>query len=204
MATTAPVTTPASRRSFGSRLAGFIVLLIALGGAGLAVYTYSLLVHERLERGELEKRVAEWDPKFDAFKGAVREVDRHLSSIVYQEIELPGSGWQPIAGGFYAIDLAVVPQGRGVKVLGKIVNPTSVTHEGAQLSIKIGEHRATFTLPRVPPAIAQPFEVALPDVSPADARRAYLALDSSTISFSSSTTRKGPGGGPLDTDKLLK
>ena len=40
--------------------------------------------------------------------------------------------------------------------------------------------------------------------SMADAKRAYLALDSSTISFSSSTTRKGPGAGPVDTDKLLK
>jgi hypothetical protein len=36
------------------------------------------------------------------------------------------------------------------------------------------------------------------------AKRAYLALDSSTISFSSSTTRKGPGAGPIDTDKALK
>jgi len=206
MATTAPVSspTPPPRRSFGSRLAGFIVFLIALGGAGLAVYTYSLWVHERLERGELEKRVAAWDAKFDAFKGAVRDIDRHLTGVVYQEIDLPGAGWQPIAGGFYVIDLAVTPQGKGVRVLGKIINPTSVTHEGAQLSLKIGEHKATFSLPRVPPAVAQPFEVALPDVAPADARRAYLALDSSTISFSSSTTRRGAGAGPVDTDKLLK
>jgi hypothetical protein len=203
MATTAPVNAP-PRRSFGSRLAGLVVSLIALGAAGLAVYAYSLYVHERTEREALEKRVAAWDPKFDAFKGAVRDIDRHLSGVVYQEIELPGSGWQPIAGGFYVIDLAVTPQGKGVRVLGKIINPTSVTHEAAQFSIKIGEHRATFALPRVPPAVAQPFEVALPDAPPATASRAYLALDSSTISFSSSTTRKGPGGGPVDTDKLLK
>jgi hypothetical protein len=203
MPTTGP-TTPAPRRSFGSRIGGFIVFLIALGGAGLAAYTYSLLVHERLEREQLEARVAAWDPKFDAFKVAVRDIDRHLTSVVYQEVELPGSGWQPIVGGFYVIDLAVTPQGKGVRVIGKVINPTSVTHENAQLSFKIGDHRATFTLPRVPPAVAQPFDVALPDVPPATATRAYVALDSSTISFSSSTTRKGPGGGPLDTDKLLK
>ena len=74
---------------------------------------------------------------------------------------------------------------------------------GAALA-QIGEHKGTFSLPRVPPAVAQPFEVALPDVAPADAKRAYLALDSSTISFSSSTTRRGAGAGPVDTDKLLK
>jgi hypothetical protein len=203
MATPTPVSA-SPRRSFGSRLSAFVVFLIALGGAGLAAYAYALFIHERLEREELEKRVAAWDPKFDAFKGAVREVDRHLSGVVYQEIELPGSGWQPIAGGFYVIDLAVTPQGKGVKVLGRIINPTSVTHEQAQFSIRIGEQRGTFALPRVPPAVAQPFEVALPDVAPATATHAYLALDSSTISFSSSTTRKGPGGGPLDTDRLLK
>jgi hypothetical protein len=203
MATTS-TTTSAPRRSFGSRLGGFIVLLIALGGAGLAAYTYSLFVHERLEREELEKRIAAWEPKFDAFKGAVREIDRHLTSVVYQEIELPGSGWQPIVGGFYVIDLAVTPQGKGVRVIGKVINPTSVTHDNALFSLKIGDHRGTFTLPRVPPAVAQPFDVTLPDVPPATATRAYVALDSSTISFSSSTTRKGPGGGPPDTDKLLK
>ena len=102
------------------------------------------------------------------------------------------------------LNLGVMPADKGVKVIGKVINPTSVTHENAQLSLKIGEQRGTFTLPRVPPAVAQPFEVALPDVPPATATRAYAALDSSTISFSSSTTRKGHGGGPPDTDKLLK
>ncbi|HVU49455.1 MAG TPA: hypothetical protein VHL80_02150 [Polyangia bacterium] len=203
MATAAP-SSPPPRRPLGARFWAFITFLLALGAAGLAVFTYSLYIHDRIERDELGKRVAAWDGKFDAFKSAVRDIDRHLSSVVYQEIDLPGSGWQPIAGGFYVIDLAVVPQAKGVKVLGKVINPTTVTHEQAQLSIKIGEHKATFVLPHVPPGVAQPFEVAVPDVPPADAKRAYLALDSSTISFSSSTTRKGPDKGPVDTDKLLK
>jgi hypothetical protein len=201
---TTPPESTLPRRSAGSRIGGFVVLLIALAGLAGAVYAYSLYVHERLEREALERRVAAWDPKFEAFKGAVRDVGRDLTSIVYQEIDLPGSGWQPIAGGFYVIDLVVTPAGTGVKVAGKIINPTSVTHEQARLSIKIGEHREAFSLPRVPPAVAQPFEVSLPDVAPADAKRGYLALDSSTISFSSSTTRRGAGAGPVDTDKLLK
>ena len=203
MATTGS-TTPAPRRSFLARGWGFIMFLLTVGAVGLAAYTYLLLQKERDARAQLEARIAEWGPKFDAFKGAVREVDHHLTSVVYQEIELPGSGWQPIVGGFYVIDLAVTPQGKGVRVSGKVINPTSVTHENAQLSLKIGEARGTFTLARVPPAVAQPFDVSLPDAPPATASRAYVALDSSTISFSSSTTRKGPGGGPLDTDKLLK
>jgi hypothetical protein len=203
MATTPPASSP-PRRSFVARFWGFLMFLLTATAAAAAGYTFIQLKHERDERAELEARIASWGPKFDAFKDAVRQVDRHLSGVVYQQIELPGAGWQPIVGGFYVIDLAVTPQGKGVKLIGKIINPTSVTHEQAQLSIKIGEHKATFTLPHVPPAVAQPFEVALPDVAPADASRAYFALDSSTISFSSSTTRKGPGAGPIDTDKLLK
>jgi hypothetical protein len=192
------------RRPLGSRFWAFITFLLALGAAGLAVFTYSLYIHDRIERDELVKRVGAWDGKFDTFKGAVRDIDRHLSSVVYQEIDLPGAGWQPIAGGFYVIDLNVVPQARGVKVAGKVINPTSVTHEQAHFSIKIGEQKATFSLPHVPPGVAQPFDVVLPDVVPADAKRAYLALDTSTISFASSTTRKGDDKGPVDTDKLLK
>jgi hypothetical protein len=182
------------------------MFLLVLGAGGLAAYSYSLFIHERLEREALEKRVAEWDPKFEKFKDAVREVDRHLSSVVYQEIDVPGAGWQLIAGGFYVIDLATAPGpgGKGVKVSGKIINPTSVVHENAQLTFRVGEKKASFTLPRVPPAVAQAFDVTLPDVAPADAKRAYMSLDGSTISFSSSTTSKGKGAGPLDTDKLLK
>jgi hypothetical protein len=199
-------TTPSSppRRPLGARFWAFITFLLALGAAGLGAFTYSLFIHDRIERDELAKRVAAWDGKFEAFKVAVRDIDRNLSSVVYQQIDLPGGGWQPIAGGFYVIDLAVTPQDKGVKIIGKVINPTSVTHENAQLSIKIGEHKAKFTLPHVPPAVAQPFEVTLPDAPPADAKRAYFALDTSTISFASSTTRKTADKGPVDTDKLLK
>jgi hypothetical protein len=202
--TAAPGSAAPPRASFVRRFWGFIMFLLAAGAAVLAAYTYQLLLHEKAQRAELARRVAEWDPKFEIFKSAVRDVDRHLSSVVFQEIDLPGTGWQPIAGGFYVIDLDVAPQGKGAKITGKIINPTSVTHEGAQLSLRVGDHKGSFTLPRVPPAVAQTFEVVLPDVAPGDARRAFLALDSSTISFSSSTTRKGTGAGPVDTDKALR
>jgi hypothetical protein len=200
-----PPPTPAPKQSSVVRTFwSFLVFVLAAGGVGIATYTFNLLRQEQDARDALERRVAAFDPKLEAFKGAVRDMGRELRGVVYQEIELPGSGWQPIVGGFYVIDLDVMPMGKGVKIAGKIINPTTVTHEGAHFSIRFGEHKGEFLLPKVPPAIAQTFEVSVPDVAPADAKRAYLALDSSTISFSSSTTRKGPGGGPLDTDKLLK
>jgi hypothetical protein len=197
-----PDVAPANRSRLS--LMSLFTFLLALGGAGLAVYAYSMFIHERIEREALEARVAAWDPKFDKFKDAVRDIDRHLSSVVYQEIDVPGVGWQPIAGGFYVIDLGTAPHGKGVRVTGKIINPTSVIHENAQLTFRVGEKKAKFTLPRVPPGVAQTFDVTLDDVAPADAKRAFLSLDSSTISFASSTTRKGADSGPVDTDKLLK
>ena len=180
------------------------MFLLVVGAGGLAAYTFQLLRQEQDARARLERRIADWEPKFDAFKGAVRDVDRHLSSVVYQEVDLTADGWQPIVGGFYVIDLGVAPKGKGVRISGKIINPTSVTHEGAQVSVRVGDSKSTFMLPKVPPAVAQPFEIALPDVPPEAAKRAYVTLDSSTITFASSTTRKGAGGGPVDTDKLLK
>ena len=105
--------------------------------------------------------------------------------------------------GLYVIDLQTSPAGKGMKVSGRIINPTSVTHESAQLSVRASEHRATFTLPHLPPAVAEPFEVTIPDVPPAATRKLFIALDGSTINFSTSATRKRAGGEPVDTDKLL-
>ena len=189
---------------WGRRIWGAFVFLLVLASLAACGYLYTLRQKDLAARAALEQQIAAFGPRFTEFKDAVRDVDRRLSATVFQEVDLGASGWQPIAGGFYVIDLTSAQAGKGTKISGRVINPTSVTHEQAQLSIKIGEHRATFTLPHVPPAIAQPFEVVVPGVAPADAKRAYVALDSSTISFSSTTTRKPPGNGPVDTDKLLR
>jgi hypothetical protein len=180
------------------------MFVLVVGAWGAAGYTFLLLRREQAARAALERSMAEVDPKLERFKAAVRDVGRGLRSAVFQEIDLAAGGWQPIAGGFYVIDLGVTLQPGGVKIAGKVINPTSVTHDSVQLSARIGDKRATFALAHVPPAVAQPFEVVVPGVAPADAKRAYFALDSSTISFASSTTRKRTGTEPIDTDKALK
>jgi hypothetical protein len=180
------------------------VFVLVVGAWGAAGYTYVLLRREQAARAALGRAVAEVDPKLERFKAAVRDVDRGLRDTVFATVDLGAGGWQPIAGGFYVIDLAVSPQGDGVKISGKIINPTTVTHDSAQLSARIGEKRAGFGLAHVPPAVAQPFEVVVAGVAPAEAKHAYFALESSTISFASSTTRKHLGVAPIDTDKVLK
>jgi len=192
------------KRSLIWRLWGLIMFLLVAGALGSSAYLYRRLQREEAARAALVAEVAGFGPRFEQFKAAVRDVGKHLSTTVFQQVDLSASGWQPIAGGFYVIDLSLVAADKGTRIAGKIINPTSVTHETAQIAVRIGAERATFTLPRVPPAVAQPFEVTLPNVPATEARKAFFALDSSTISFASSTTRKRGAGEPPDTDKLLK
>ena len=192
------------KRSLIWRLWGLIMFLLVAGALASSVYLFRRLKREEAARAALAAEVAAFGPRFEQFKGAVRDVGKQLSSSVFHEVDLTVAGWQPIAGGFYVIDLSTAAADKGTRVSGKIVNPTSVVHETAQLSVRIDERVGTFSLPKVPPGVAQPFEVTLAGVAPAAAKKAFIALDSSTINFASSTTRKRSGGEPLDTDKLLK
>jgi hypothetical protein len=193
-----------SKRSLLGLLWGFIMFLLVAGALGASAYLYTRLRREEAARAALATEVAAFGPRFEQFKSAVRDVGKQLSTTVFQEVDLGTSGWQPIQGGFYVIDLSVVAADKGIKISGKIVNPTSVLHETAQFSVRVDEHRATFALARVAPGVAQPFDVTVADVTPAVAKKAFFALDSSTINFASSTTRKRGAGEPPDTDKLLK
>jgi hypothetical protein len=184
------------------RVWGLFVFLLVLASLGGCAYLFLTLRKEEAARAKLERDVAAIGPRFDQFKDAVRDVGRHLSATVFQETDLSATGWQPIAGGFYVIDLATSPADGGTRITGKVINPTSVTHDGVQVAVKIGDKRATFSLPHMPPGVAQPFEVTVPAPPPPD-HRAFFALEGSTITFSSSSTRKRPGTEPVDTDKLL-
>ena len=192
------------KRSLIWRLWGVIMFVLVAGALASSAYLYGRLRREEAARATLATEVAAFGPRFEQFKSAVRDVGKQLSTTVFQEVDLGATGWQPIQGGFYVIDLSVVAAGKGTRISGKVANPTSVVHENANFSVRIDEHRGTFALTKIPPAIAQPFEVTLGDVPPGTARKAFFALDSSTISFASSTTRKKGAGEPPDTDKLLK
>jgi hypothetical protein len=184
------------------RVWGFFVFLLVLASLGACAYLFLALRKEQAARVKLEQQVTAIGPRFDQFKEAVRDVDRRLSATVFQQVDLTATGWQPIAGGFYVIDLTTSPAPGGTRIAGKVINPTSVTHDAAQLMVRIGAQRTTFSLPHMPPAVAQPFEVTVPAPPPAD-HRAFIALEGSTITFASSSTRKRPGSEPVDTDKLL-
>jgi hypothetical protein len=185
------------------RLWSLFLFLLVLAGLGASAYLYRTLRQEQTARARLEQEVAAIGPRFDQFKQAVRDVDRRLSATVFQEVDLSTTGWQPIAGGFYVIDLATTTAGTGTRLTGRLINPTSVNHDGVQVSVRFDDKKASFTLAHLPPGVAQPFEVTVPGPVPAD-RRAYFAVEGSTISFSSSSTRKRPGSEPVDTDRMLK
>jgi hypothetical protein len=160
--------------------------------------------------------VAAFDPRFEKFKGAVGDLSKGFTSLVLEEVDLSRAGWQPIGKGFYLIDVAVTPEkapaakdggkatAPGVRVHGKIINVTSVVHESLVFKLRVDKTTATINIARAAPAVANPFEVTLADVTPAATQKAVIQLESSSISFAS-TTGKSPGSKEgFDPDKILR
>jgi hypothetical protein len=136
------------KRSRIALLWGFIMFVLVAGALASSAYLFGRLRREEAARAALATEVAAVGPRFEQFKSAVRDVGKQLSTTVYQEVDLGAAGWQPIQGGFYVIDLSVVAAAKGTRISGKIVNPTSVVHENAQFSVRIDDHRGTFSRSR--------------------------------------------------------
>ncbi|HET6148149.1 MAG TPA: hypothetical protein VFH68_11515 [Polyangia bacterium] len=185
----------------------FLVMLAAAAAGGYAVY---LEREDREEIEKLRKEVASFDPRFDKFRTAVGDLSKGFTSLVRDEVDLTRPGWQPIDKGFYLIDVAITPadkdkdKDKAVRVRGKIINVTSVIHESAVFKLTVDKSTATINIARAAPAAAMPFEVTLTGVAPAAAQKAVIQLESSTISFAS-TTGKSPGSKEaFDPDKILR
>ena len=183
----------------------FLMLLAMFAAAAAGGYAVYLERQDRAEIGDLRKQVAAFDPRFDKFKGAVGDLTKGFTSLVLEEADLGRAGWQPIGKGFYLVDVTTAPQDKGVRIRGKIINATSVLHEGLVFKLRVLKSAATINIARAVPAVALPFEVTLPDVAAGDAKKAFIGLESSTISFSSTTTGKSPlGRDGFDPDKILR
>jgi len=182
----------------------FLMLLAMFAAAAAGGYAVYLEREDRAEIDKLRAQVAGFDPRFDKFKGAVGDLSKGFTSLVLEEADLSRAGWQPIGKGFYLVDVTTTPLDKGVRIRGKIINATSVLHEGLTFIFRIGKSSATINLPRAAPAVALPFEVVLPDVAPADAKKAFIELESSTISFSATTTGKSSGRDAFDPEKILR
>jgi len=182
----------------------FLMLLAMFAAAAAGGYAVYLEREDRAEIDKLRAEVAGFDPRFEKFKGAVGDLSKGFTSLVLEEADLTRAGWQPIGKGFYLVDVTTAPQDKGLRVRGKIINSTAVLHEGLTFMFRIGKSSATINLPRAAPAVALPFEVVLTDVAPADAKKAFIELVSSTISFSATTTGKSSGRDAFDPEKILR
>ncbi|HET6281580.1 MAG TPA: hypothetical protein VFH73_11445 [Polyangia bacterium] len=185
---------------------GLLALLLALIALGGGVFGYQLIRHQQQEIAQLRSEVAEFSPRFDKFKIAVRDMGRELTSLVMDEIELTKPGWQSIGKGFYVIDAAATPDAKGITLRGKVINTTGVAHEGLVFRARVGSDAATFKLEKAAPGVALPFEVVIPVAAPQQpgAGKGFLTLESSTISFASSTGKASAPREPVDPDKLLR
>jgi len=182
----------------------FLMLLAMFAAAAAGGYAVYLERQDRAEIDKLRAEVAGFDPRFEKFKGAVGDLSKGFTSLVLEEADLTRAGWQPIGKGFYLVDVTTAPLDNGVRVRGKIINATAVLHEGLTFAFRIGKTSSMINIPRAVPAVALPFEVTLPEVAPADAKKAFIELVSSTISFSATTTGKSSGRDAFDPDKIMQ
>ena len=182
----------------------FLMILAMLAAAAAGGYAVRLEREDRAEIATLRTQVADFEPRFTKFKAAVGDLSKGFTSLVLEEIDLTRAGWQPIGKGFYLVDVGAVPQDRGVRVRGKIINATSVVHENLVFKVLVGKGTATINLTRAVPAAALPFEVTLGDVSASEARKAFIELESSTISYASTTGKSPVNRDSFDPDKILR
>jgi hypothetical protein len=182
----------------------FLVVMIVLAAAAGGGYAIYLEREDRAQIAELRAQVVGFEPRFTKFKAAVGDLGNQFTSLVLEEVDLGKSGWQPIGKGFYLVDVAALPQGTGVRIRGKIINTTAVVHENLVFQARIKKSTGTISIARAAPAVAVPFEITLGDVPPAEGKKAFIELESSTISFASTTGKSPAAHEPFDPEKILK
>ena len=194
-----------TKRSLIWRLWGLIMFLLVAAALGSSAFLYRRLQREAAARAALATEVAAFGPRFEQFKGAVRDVGKQLSTTVFQEVDLaaPRAGSRSRAASTSSI-CRWPPRAKGrASAARSSTRPPCSTRPPSSRCASTSIARPSRSR-ACRPGVAQPFETTLADVEPAAAKKAFFALDSSTISFASSTTRKRGAGEPPDTDKLLK
>jgi len=118
------------KRSLIWRLWGVIMFVLVAGALASSAYLYGRLRREEAARATLATEVAAFGPRFEQFKSAVRDVGKQLSTTVFQEVDLGATGWQPIQGGFYVID---VPDRDAAVALASGLAEARHDHSGVQV-----------------------------------------------------------------------
>ena len=181
-----------------------LAFLLAAAGAGAGGYALTLLRDQRAQIAALEQKVSDVAPTVEKFKGSVRDMGRDLAALVMDEIDLNKNGWQPIGRGFFVIDVGAERSSDGLQVHGKVINTSALTHESLLFRARVGAKTAPFTLPKAAPGVALPFEVVISDVPKDAPMKGFVTLETSTISFASTSAKSQTTREPVDTDRLLK
>ena len=85
-----------------------------------SAYLFLRLKREEAARAALAAEVAALGPRFEQFKGAVRDVEPPADVQCFHQVDLATRGLEPIAGGFYIIDISANSAGKGTRIVGKI------------------------------------------------------------------------------------
>ena len=93
------------------------------------------------------------------------------------------SGIQEINNTFLVAELSLEPHLTGIKVKGRIVNSSSLSHENVKFKITVSKQSQEFTLNRVSPGSSTSFEVYVPDVPIKDTRSGEIEYIESMVSY---------------------
>lgn len=186
------------------KVVAVLAFLLAAAALGAAGYGMTLLREQRAQIAELKSKVDDVAPSVEKFKGSVRDMGRDLAALVMDEVDLNKNGWQPIGRGFFVIDIGSERTADGLQIRGKVINTSALTHESLLFRVRVGTASAPFTLSKAAPGVALPFEVVVSDVPPGAQPKGFVTLETSTISFASTSSKSQVSKEPIDTDRLLR
>jgi len=107
-----------------------------------------------------------------------------LKSIDSPTVDLTVSTFQDIGDNFAVIIETVEPHLSGFKVIGRMLNESSVELMNVEFGISMGDEYQKFTIDSIRPGYAAKFEVYVPNLSVEDTDSAEIEYRSSNISYS--------------------
>ncbi len=162
-------------------LCGIIVLLLLLSYINLNKKLNSLddsLSLLKTENSFLKSRIDNLEKEIQDLR-----LDMVLGKYEAATIDLTDESFQKIDNNFSISVEGIESHLSGMKIKGKILNSSGVTHKNVELSIAVEEGYKSFTIhEEISPGWARDFEVYIPDVPP-ETRSAEISNMGSTLSF---------------------
>lgn len=130
----------------------------------------------------LESEVRVLKTQVETLSDSVR-TERQPTDESWLPIDLTTAGIQEAAKFVMVAQLSVQQHLSGVKVMGVVINPTSIQFNSIEMELRIGSRAQSFNVFNVSAGGSEAFEAYLPDVSPASASIGWTKLKNITMTY---------------------